>query len=201
MSGIAETVATAAGMFAGTNVDDTIVLTVLFSSARAEGKPQIWQIWAGQYLGVAALVAVSVIAALGLTIIPDDYVGLLGLGLVALGGYGLFSAIRSRDDDADASQALVSSMLAVAGITIANGADNLAVYTSVFRTIGPGPTIITIIVFGVGVAIWCVAGSLLGAHKKVVQLFERYGEWLVPGVFIVIGGVIVAESGVFAKIT
>jgi cadmium resistance protein CadD (predicted permease) len=199
--GIAETIATAAGMFAGTNVDDTIVLTVLFLSARAEGRPKIWQIWAGQYLGVAALVAVSVIAALGLMIIPDDYVGLLGLGLVALGVYGLVSAIRSRNDDEDASPALVGSMLAVAGITVANGADNLSVDTSVFRTIGPGPTVISIIVFAIGVAIWCVAGSLLGAHKKVVDLFERYGDWLVPGVFIIIGGFIVAESGVIAKIT
>jgi cadmium resistance protein CadD (predicted permease) len=202
MSGIAETVATAAGMFAGTNVDDTIVLTVLFLSSRVEGKPKVWQIWAGQYLGVAALVAVSVVAALGLTIIPDDYVGLLGLGLVALGGYGLVAAIRNRDDDDDdASPALVGSMLAVAGITIANGADNLAVYTSVFRTIGPGSTIITIVVFGIGVAIWCVAGSLLGAHKRVINLFERYGDWLVPAVFIIIGGFIVVESGALAKIT
>jgi cadmium resistance protein CadD (predicted permease) len=200
MSGIAETLATAAGMWVGTNVDDTIVLTVLFLSARAEGKPKIWQIWAGQYLGVAALVAVSVIAALGLTIIPDDYVGLLGLGLVALGVYGLVQAIRNRDDDDDASTALVGSMLAVAGITIANGADNISVYTSVFRTIGPGPTLISIIVFAIGVAVWCVAGFLLGAHKRVVHLFERYGDWLVPGVFIIIGGAILVESGVLGKI-
>lgn len=54
------------GMFAGTNVDDILVLTVLFLSARASGLPRPWQIWPGQYLGIAILVAGAAIAALGL---------------------------------------------------------------------------------------------------------------------------------------
>jgi cadmium resistance protein CadD (predicted permease) len=200
VSGIAGTIATAVGMFVGTNVDDIIVLTVLFLSSRAGGKPKIWQIWAGQYLGVAALVALSGIAALGLTIIPDDYVGLLGLLPIALGIYGLVSAVRADNDDEDGSPAVTGGLVTVAGLTIANGADNISVYTPVFRTIGVGPTIVTMFVFAVGIAIWCVAASLLGAHKKVVGIVERHGEWLVPAVFIIIGALIMVELGVFTKI-
>ncbi|WP_245667747.1 cadmium resistance transporter [Actinomadura macra] len=200
MSSIVGTVATAAGMFAGTNVDDLIVLTVLFLSSRADGKPRIWQIWAGQYVGIAALVALSVLAALGLTIVPDDYVGLLGLVPLALGVRGLVSAIRTRGTGEDASPVVAGSLLAVAGVTIANGADNVSVYTPVFRTIGAAPTVVTILVFGVGVAVWCAAASLLGSRKKVIHVVERYGQWLVPAVFIAIGGLIVAESGVLSKI-
>jgi cadmium resistance protein CadD (predicted permease) len=54
-------VGAAAGVFAGTNVDDIIVLTVLFLSARASGKPKAWQVWVGQYAGIGVLVAVSAV--------------------------------------------------------------------------------------------------------------------------------------------
>ncbi|WP_431892850.1 cadmium resistance transporter [Nonomuraea sp. bgisy101] len=199
MEGIAGTVATAVGMFAGTNVDDIIVLTVLFLSSRAGGAPRAWQIWGGQYAGIAVLVAVSVVAALGLTIVPDDWVGLLGLIPFALGVRSLVSAIRARGDD-DTPPPVASSLAAVAGVTIANGADNISVYTPVFRTIGAGPTLVTIAVFAAGVAVWCLAGSWLGSHKKVIEIVERYGRWLVPVVFMIIGGVIVVESGVLAQL-
>ncbi|MEU0564966.1 cadmium resistance transporter [Nonomuraea sp. NPDC005983] len=197
MDGIAATVAAAAGMFAGTNVDDLVVLTVLFLSARTTGAPRAWQIWAGQYAGVAALVALSVVAALGLTILPDDWVGLLGLVPLALGVRGLVSAVRGGGGSAPA---VASGLVAVTGVTVANGADNVSVYTPVFRTIGTGPTVVTVLVFAIGVAVWCVAGAWLGSHKRVIEIVERYGQWLVPGVFMAIGALIVLESGVIARL-
>ena len=54
--------------------------------------------------------------------------------------------------------------------------------------------------FAAGVALWCLAGSWLGSHKKIIEIVDRYGHWLVPAVFIVIGGLIVIESGVLTKI-
>lgn len=184
-----ETLLTAAGVFVGTNVDDLLVLTVLFLAARATGKPKPWQVWAGQYTGIAALMAVSALAALGLTVIPDRWAGLLGLVPIALGVRGL---MKARDDD---PPAVATGMLSVAGVTIANGADNISVYTPLFRTIGLVPSLITAAVFAVLVAVWCLAGSWLGSHKKVIAVVERYGHWIVPVVFIAIGTVILA--GVF----
>ncbi|RJL36224.1 cadmium transporter [Bailinhaonella thermotolerans] len=194
------TIATAAGVFAGTNVDDIIVLTVLFLSARATGRPRPWQIWGGQYAGIAALVLVSVIASLGLTIVPDEWVGLLGVIPFALGVKGLVAAIRARTHGEDASSVVASGLVSVAGVTIANGADNISVYTPVFRTIGTASTLVTIGVFAIGVALWCLAGSWLGSHAKIIATVERYGQWLVPAVFIIIGGLIVVESGVLTRI-
>jgi cadmium resistance protein CadD (predicted permease) len=50
------TAVTAAGVFAGTNVDDLLVLTVLFLSAHTTGRPRPWHVWVGQYAGIAVLV-------------------------------------------------------------------------------------------------------------------------------------------------
>jgi cadmium resistance protein CadD (predicted permease) len=200
MGGVAGTIAGAAAMFAGTNIDDLIVLTVLFLASRAGGVPRPWQIWAGQYAGTVAMVLVSMAAALGLTAVPQDWSGLLGLLPLALGVYGLVQAVRARSRGEERPQAAATGLLSVAGVTVAGGVDNISVYTPVFRTIGVGPTAVTITVFVVGVALWCLAGSWLGSHRRVVDLVEHYGQWLVPVVFLVLGVFVVADSGLVAKL-
>jgi cadmium resistance protein CadD (predicted permease) len=185
---VPQTVLTAAGVFAGTNVDDIIVLTVLFLSARATGRPRPWQIWAGQYAGITVLVLVSALAALGLTVVPDRWVPLLGLVPIALGVRGLIAAVRRRDDGDE--PVVAGNAVAVAGVTIANGADNIAVYTPLFRTLGPADSVVTVVVFAVLVALWCAAASWLGSHRRVIAFTRRWGRWLVPLVFIAIGVVI-----------
>ena len=191
------TVGAAAGVFAGTNVDDLIVLTVLFLTARASGRPRPAQIWAGQYGGIGVLIVVSIVAALGLTLVPDRWVPLLGLVPIALGVRGLVGALRRRpDDDGPAvdghAPVVAGNAIAVAGVTIANGADNIAVYTPMFRTIGVTGSVVTVVVFAVLVAVWCLAGSWLASHRRVIEVVERYGHWLVPLVFISIGAVILS---------
>ena len=176
----------AAGIFVGTDIDDLIVLTVLFLAARAAHRPA-WKIWAGQYLGIAVLVTVALLAALGLTLVPDRFVPLLGLVPLAIGGWGLVRAFRGGDDEPPAA---AGGVLPVAGLTIANGADNLAVYTPIFRTMPAGDIVVLLVVFAVLVAVWCAVAAGLGAHRRVIAVVERYGRWLVPPVFIIIGVVI-----------
>ncbi|GHJ48770.1 cadmium transporter [Catellatospora sp. TT07R-123] len=188
----------AAGVFAGTNIDDLLVLTVLFLSARASGVPARGAIWAGQYAGIAALIAVSAAAALGLAVVPGRWVGLLGLVPLAL---GVRTLLRHRAGDGQDGPAVPArTAWAVAGVTVANGADNIAVYTPVLRTAGLGAGIVIVAVFALLTAVWCLAGSWLGGHRHVVALLEKAGHRLVPAVFILIGAVIIAESGVLSAL-
>ncbi|MEU1809864.1 cadmium resistance transporter [Micromonospora aurantiaca (nom. illeg.)] len=181
----------AAGVFAATNLDDVVVLTVLFVAARQSGRPRPWQVVAGQYAGIGALVAVAVVAAAGLLVVPDPWPGLLGLLPVAL---GLRALLTRRDDDEP--PAVVGSLLGVTGVTIANGADNIAVYVPVFRALDPVTGLIWLLVFAVLVAVWCAVAAALGGHPRVVALVGRAGHWLVPAIFIAIGATILLTSGV-----
>ncbi|MFG2081277.1 cadmium resistance transporter [Micromonospora tulbaghiae] len=183
--------AAAAGVFAATNLDDVVVLTVLFVASRHSGRPRPWQIVAGQYAGIGALGAVAVVAAAGLLVVPDPWPGLLGLPPIALGVRAL---LTRRDDDEPA--AVVGSLLGVAGVTIANGADNIAVYVPVFRALDPVTGLIWLLVFAVLVAVWCAAAAALGGQPRVVALVGRAGHWLVPAIFIAIGATILLTSGV-----
>ncbi|TDX74883.1 cadmium resistance transport/sequestration family protein [Rathayibacter sp. PhB151] len=196
------TTVAAIGLFAATNIDDIVVLTVLFL-ASTRGSLRGWKVVVGQYLGFATLVAISVVAAAGLTIIPDEWVGLLGLIPLAIGLYGLIRALRSRgddDDDDDESSISAVGLLGVAGITIANGADNISLYTPVFRTSPIADTVVTIIVFFLLVAVWCLVARVVGTNKTVTELLERVEHWLVPAVFIGLGLFILIESGVVPRL-
>jgi cadmium resistance protein CadD (predicted permease) len=194
------TAAAAAAVFAGTNVDDLIVLTVLFLSARAAKRPRAWQIWVGQYAGMGVLVAASALAALGFTLVPDRWIGLLGVVPFTLGVRGLVTAFRAHNNPNVASPVVATGLVSIAGLTIANGADNIAVYTPMLRTIGIADSVVTVTVFALLVAVWCTAGSWLGSHKSVIKSVRRVGHWAVPAVFMLIGAVIFAESGIIGEL-
>lgn len=195
------TIAAAIGLFAATNIDDIVVLTVLFLASTRGALPG-WKVVAGQYLGFIALVAISVVAAAGLTIVPDEWVGFLGLIPLAIGVYGLIRTLRRRGDDDDDDEGAIRAggLLGVAGITIANGADNISLYTPVFRTNPIPDTIITIVVFLVLVAVWCLVARFVGTNKTVTEALEKIEHWLVPAVFIGLGLYILIESGVVVRL-
>ena len=197
MDSILATAATAVGLFAGTNIDDMVVLAVLNVSARAGKRPRPWQIWAGQYLGIAALVVISLLAAFGLTLVPDSWIWLLGLIPLLLGICKLVIAIRATRNGEQVSPAVATGLTGVIGLTIANGGDNIAAYTPVFRTISPAGIAVTLGVFTIGTALWCLLGAWLVSHHKITEVIRRQGHWIVPAVFMLIGLYVFYKAGIF----
>lgn len=200
MRSLFNTVRAAVGIFAGTSVEDLVVLTALFLCSRALGRPRPWQICAGWYTGIAVLVVISGAAALGLVLIPEDWIGLLGIAPLSIGVYKLIGTIRARGSGVVSRPVMAAGVVAIAGLAISNGGDNIAVYVPVFRAVGLRDSIIMVAVFAVGVAVWCLAARLLGSHKKAVEMIELYGHWIVPAVYITVGAVIIASSGVLGRL-
>jgi cadmium resistance protein CadD (predicted permease) len=193
--GIFAVVLTAVVLFAATNVDDIVVLTVLSISSRATGQPRPWHIWVGQYAGLAILVGVSLAAAVGLALVPLHWLWLLGLLPLGLGLYKLAAAIRAHRAGQQASPAAVTGLAGVIGLTIANGGDNLSVYIPVFRTSTAAEITVIITVFLVAVALYCLASIRFAGHRAVIQAVQRWGQWIVPVVFILIGFYIFYKTG------
>ncbi|GHV97707.1 hypothetical protein lacNasYZ03_09160 [Lactobacillus nasalidis] len=61
--------------FAGTNIDDLLVNTVLFSEA--SGKKEVRMLVAGKYLGMGLLLLASCLGAAGLRLLDQRWLGLL----------------------------------------------------------------------------------------------------------------------------
>jgi len=196
--GIFAVVLTAALLFAATNADDIVVLTVLSISSRASGQPRRWQIWAGQYAGFAVLIAASLAAAAGLALVPLHWLWLLGLVPLGLGLGKLATAIRAHRSGQQASPAAVSGLTGVTGLTIVNGGDNVSAYIPVFRTSSAAEIAVIIAVFLAGVGLYCLASVRLSGHRAVIQAVQQWGQWIVPVVFILIGFYIFYKTGALA---
>jgi cadmium resistance protein CadD (predicted permease) len=187
---LAETAGTAAVAFAATNVDDIVILAVLFARTGATFRAR--HIVAGQALGFAVLVVAGLAAGVGLLALPEEAVGLIGIVPIALGVRAFIAARRGDEDDA-APRAAIGS-LGVASITIGSGADNVAVYAPLFATAGFDGFVTTVVVFGVLLAALLAAGRLIGSRSAVVRAVHRAGDYAVPVVLIALGVFIVLQS-------
>jgi cadmium resistance protein CadD (predicted permease) len=188
----------AAGMFAATNVDDMVVLAVFFGRA-GDQRADAMRVVAGQYLGFGAIVAVAVVGALGASLLPESVIPYLGLLPLAL---GLRAAWEAWQDPGEGEEVPLRRgrpvrALEVAAVTFANGGDNLGVYVPVFAAAGAAGTVGYVVVFLIGVAVWCAAGWFLASRPVVAAALSRWGHVVLPVVLIAIGLGVLVEGGAF----
>jgi cadmium resistance protein CadD (predicted permease) len=181
-------VASAALAFAATNVDDLVVLSVLFG----QGNPTR-RVVAGQYVGFTVIVAVSAALSRGALALPRAWVGVLGLAPLFLGVRGLVRLRRKHS--AEEPRATLSTW-GIAAITVANGGDNIGVYTPMFTTMRGFDLAVVLAVFAVLVAVWCALARAFVRLPKVAELFDRWGHRLAPAVLIALGLYILFDAAV-----
>lgn len=181
---------TAAVVFALTDVDDLVLLIAFFADPRLRARAVV----GGQYLGIAALTAVSALAAWAAIAIPPGWTALLGAIPLALGLFHLWKLRGGVDDDhdepADAERLMETRMhsqvLGVAVVTVANGADNLSVYIPMFAAdISWLPLYVA--TFAVMTALWCALAWRLVRNRALGALLQRWGHLLLPVVLIALG--------------
>ena len=189
------TIGVAATLFAATNIDDVFVLLGFFG--HRQFRP--YQVVIGQCLGFAVLVAVSLVASLVSLVFAPVYVGLLGFLPILIGFKKLHDLWRGSDDDeASAPKPGLGNVLAVATVTVANGGDNIGIYTPAFATSSKAEIGVTLMVFAMGVAVWLMFAHWLVNHPALGAPIRRYGHWLVPFALIAIGAFIIYDAGSLA---
>lgn len=192
------TVGQAVAIFIATNVDDVVILALFFGRA-AGHRAATTAVVVGQYIGFVAILAGSVVAALGARLLPESTIAYLGLLPLALGIYAAWEAWRSRDDedDDDATGPSQLGVLTIAAVTFANGGDNIGVYIPVFAVAGVAGMVTYVVVFLIGVAVCCALGWYLATRPAIARLMARWGDVVLPVVLIVLGVAILVEGGAF----
>lgn len=181
--------------FASTNIDDIFILMLFYAGGRSRNSDII----IGQYVGIGALVVISLIGAYIGGFFDGRYVGILGLFPIYLGvrqAVGLFR----KDHNEDASDVKVSGVFAVAGVTIANGADNLGVYIPLLTTMTITEKIVLVFVFAVATYAWCWIARYLSSRPMIAKHLDRYGHIITPIVLILLGVFILIESGTMSLV-
>jgi cadmium resistance protein CadD (predicted permease) len=184
-------------LFASTDIDDLFVLVGFF----ADGRFRAGNVAIGQFLGIAALIAISFIASLLALVFNPAYVGLLGLLPILMGIKRLFDLWRGIDDDDTVvpgwRSGAAGQILSVATVTIANGGDNISAYTPLFATQGAWQTAAVAAAMLAMTGIWLGAAHWLVNHRTIGAPIRRYGERLVPFVLLALGCYILYRAGSF----
>jgi cadmium resistance protein CadD (predicted permease) len=175
------------GAFVSTNIEDLFLLVGFFSD-RSFSRVHIF---AGQILGMAAIVAISLAAAWAALAISPGRVGLLGLAPIVI---GVGKLLRRGKSDEEGHPTAVG-ILQVAAVTVVNGGDNVAGYTPIFATQGSREMIATLAIFAVLTLVWCFVALWLVRHTALGKPLRRYGHVLLPFILIGLGGLILYRSG------
>lgn len=214
------TIITAFISFASTNIDDIFILMLFFSQINNGMEKR--HIIIGQYLGIILLITISIIGALGVSLIPSEYVGLLGLVPIYLGVKAYIDHKKDHKNNVDIGQRQIQnsedlelrkitdikeegilsfvmkfinpSAVKVLGLTFANGADNIGIYIPLFSSMSLRDIFITVIVFMFLTALWCFIGMKLAEHSLIQRIIEKYKNIFIPIVFIGLGIFILIES-------
>ena len=190
----------AIGLFLATNIDDIIVLSLFFARGAGQRGTTV-RILVGQYLGFVGILGAAVLVALGAgAFLPPEVIPYFGLIPLALGLWAAWQAWRRRHDDDDDEGKIEGKKVAiwaVAGVTFANGGDNIGVYVPVFLNVGPAAVVAYCVVFLALVAVLVIVAKFIATRRPIAEILERWEHILFPLVLIGLGVFILISGGAF----
>ncbi|MDG8997605.1 CadD family cadmium resistance transporter [Streptococcus pneumoniae] len=194
-----QTIISAIGVYISTSIDYLIILIILF--AQLSQNKQKWHIYAGQYLGTGLLVGASLVAAYVVKFVPEEWmVGLLGLIPIYLGIRFAIVGEDAEEEEEEIIERLEQSKAnqlfwTVTLLTIASGGDNLGIYIPYFASLDWSQTLVALLVFVIGIIIFCEISRVLSSIPLIFETIEKYERIIVPLVFILLGLYIMYENG------
>lgn len=173
-----QTIISAIGVYISTSIDYLIVLIILF--AQLSQNKQKWHIYAGQYLGTGLLVGASLVAAYVVNFVPEAWmVGLLGLIPIYLGIRFAIVGEGEEEEEEEIIERLEQSKAnqlfwTVTLLTIASGGDNLGIYIPYFASLDWSQTLVVLLVFAIGIIIFCELSRVLSSIPLISETIEKY---------------------------
>ena len=189
---------TAIVVFVSTNIDDLFVLLVFFSDTGV----RLRNIVIGQFAGIAALLAISWAASRLSVVIPSTYIGLLGIAPIAIGFHKLLE-FRHKSEAGEELKThreagVNGQLIFIALTTVANGGDNIGVYTPLFAVLTAKELAETALVFAIMTALWCYFAHFMVNRPRLGAPIRKWGRLLAPLVLIGLGALILLRTGAVA---
>lgn len=182
--------------FIASNIDDTFILMMLFSSLRFQTR----HIVIGQFIGIGVLIIISTLGALIALVLSPFFIALMGLIPVAIGIKRLLEHKRKQTTDTnktiqDKKRQILIPFLAVSGITIANGGDDVGVFTPLFAKYNTIVEVSTLVAIFMGLTVvWCALTYYFVNHPVIATRIKRIGDITTPFVLIGLGLYILADA-------
>ncbi len=170
--------------FISTNIDDLILLVLLFTADKIPFQHALW----GQYLGMICILLISWMgSALTLFFIPIHFFRYMGFLSVFNGLYRLYKLCTEDKKGSLKNKMNRASIFSIGFITIANGGDNIAVCVPLFLKQSREEIFIFVLIYMILTFIWCVLAFYISKKLKFEEKFGRCIKWLGPILWILIG--------------
>jgi len=183
-------------VFASTNIDDIFVLLGFL----ADPLFTVRNVATGQYLGFGVLALASVVASTISVVLIPAHVGLLGVLPILIGIARLVAFWRTETGNEETKRRVgnagsLQQVGTVATVTIANGGDNLGIYTTLFATQAIYETVVVLIVFAIMTGLWVGLAYWLVRHPTAGYPIRRYGHIFLPFLLIGLGLIVLSDAG------
>ena len=196
-----------------TTFDDNLYLTAFFGKVNRTFR--VKHIVLGEFLGFTALVLASLPGFFGGLVIPEAWIGLLGLLPIAIGIGHLMNREQELEmvqtvsvdfTSSGKSQHQNKSLLAtvrdpqtyrVSAVTIANGGNNIGIYVPLFASSNLPSLGVILLVCYITIGVWCFLSYNLTRNPLMAPVLARFGRKVFPFVLIYLGLSILIKSGTY----
>jgi cadmium resistance protein CadD (predicted permease) len=170
--------------FAAANIDDLLVLLLFFADRRFRS----WEVVAGQYLGVSAVIGLCLAGAAAASYLPAMVIRALGVVPIVVGIHRMVTKPNHEESEKlPLGVANWTNVFAIAGISFAGCSDNLAIFTPLFaRLERPEKTIVTLAFLAL-IGVWCWSALYLTRHPVVGEKIRVIGDAVAPWALIILG--------------
>lgn len=195
MAQIVELLAAGAVTFASTNVDNMVALLGLLADRTYRSRTVL----IGHYVGVALLVAVSLIGALAAMIVPQAWVGLLGFGPILVGVSKMWAWLHPSELATGAEHLSADRrdgpILSIVTLVVAAGGDNLGAYIPLFATHSGPDCAVIVAVFAALTGVWYLVAHALVQRAGTGAAFAAWGRRFIPFFLIGLGAYVMWRAG------
>lgn len=196
-----------------TTFDDNLYLTAFFGKVNHAFHPR--HIIIGEFVGFTILVIASLPGFFGGLVLPEAWIGLLGILPILIG----ISHLMSREQEEDTVQAVSvnfshtvkpkrrqKSLIAtlkdpqtyrVSAVTIANGGNNIGIYVPLFASSNVPSLAVILGVCYAAIGLWCFVSYNLTRNPVMATVITRYGRKFFPFILIYLGLSIMIKSGTY----
>lgn len=187
--------------FISTGIDDLFILILHFLTMNEKFKKE--DIFNGYFVGIGTVILISLLTSLGFILLPNHYIGFLGLIPIYMGIHTLFhiKALEIPIIETPTNRYtkflgkyINQNVVKVAAVTLANGGDNIGVYFPTFAS-AKHYIFIPIILFIVFAVLWVKLGYKLSEIKINSKRLKKYGYMLIPYILIILGIYIILKNG------
>jgi cadmium resistance protein CadD (predicted permease) len=192
-----------------TTFDDNLYLTAFFGKVNHIFRPR--HIIIGEFIGFTILVIASLPGFFGGLLLPEAWIGLLGILPIII---GISQLINREEDNVQTVSVKFShsvqhqhrkkTLLAtlkdpqtyrVSAVTIANGGNNIGIYVPLFASSNVPSLAVILCVCYSSIGLWCFLSYNFTRNPVMASIMNRYGRKIFPFILIYLGLSIIVKSG------